>query len=205
MKFFFALLLIVLAGIAGYRYEPQLRASLTGMEPGSSPAAVTPPPAPEATPPTSELPEEEPSPADLPPPPPQEEPSHTPDDESPLPEPVPTPPAPPENTPEVTEPSPDSTPSPAPGEEEGEKELSPVVLAMQESVKNGQVTEFTFENVTKWVEGPREAIEEEVYQTGFAECEVTTNFGSSAMQAKAYILHGEVARWVWPKTNQPIK
>ncbi|MFT3991677.1 MAG: hypothetical protein QM680_09745 [Luteolibacter sp.] len=201
MKFFLSVILIILAAVAGYHYEPQLREALTGIKPGTAlpaPAPVAEAPSAPAAP--APLPEPAPLPAT---------PESAPEPPAPAPElasepAAPTPPAG-DSAPIIPEiPSPDAFPPPAPAPAE-ETANSPTILAMQESVKKGEVTEFTFKNVSKWTDGPEEALEGETYQTGFADCEIVTNFGSSQMRAKAYIFNGKVDRWVWPKTNSPIK
>ena len=110
---------------------------------------------------------------------------------APLPEPLPKPA--PETTP-ANEPTPDSTDN-----------SDDVVKMMQTSIKNGQIKEFTFDQILEWTAAAPEIIEGETYQTGLASYEGETIFGVKKIQAKALIKGGKVLRWIWPKSGMDIK
>ena len=83
--------------------------------------------------------------------------------------------------------------------------MTPVVAAMRNSLQNNEVAEIKFSEIKEWTTGPDEVINGTTLQTGFANCETTTVFGSKILQAKAYIQNGKVIRWVWPKSGVQIK
>ena len=103
-----------------------------------------------------------------------------------------------EATPQTAE-TPEAPKAPA------ETVMTPVVAAMQESLQNHEVTEINFSDIVEWTTGPDEMINGTAMQTGFANCETTTVFGSKILQAKAYIQNNKVIRWVWPKSGVQIK
>jgi hypothetical protein len=76
---------------------------------------------------------------------------------------------------------------------------------MQESVRTGQIKEFTFDQVLAWKAEADETIDGETYQTGLASYKAETIFGVKTIQAKALIKNGKVQRWIWPKSGMEIK
>ena len=87
----------------------------------------------------------------------------------------------------------------------GAVEAAASVQAMKESIKAGQIREFTFDEVQEWKVGPNETIDGETYQTGTASYEAETIFGNKAIKAKALIQGGKVRRWIWPSSGMEIK
>lgn len=79
------------------------------------------------------------------------------------------------------------------------------VAVMQQSIRNGQIKEFTLDQVQEWQPGPQETIDGEVYQTGVVTYRAETIFGVKTIQAKAIIKDGVVLRWVWPKSGMEIR
>jgi hypothetical protein len=130
------------------------------------------------------------------------------------PEPEPEPAAEPETTPEteVTE-EPETAPEPEIAPEEtsepvtagDESAADGIVAIMQASLNQGQIKEFTAEQVVSWTPGPEETIDGEVFQTGLVNYNAETIFGAKTIQAKALIKNGKVLRWVWPKSGMEIK
>jgi hypothetical protein len=80
-----------------------------------------------------------------------------------------------------------------------------VVAVMQESIKSGQIKEFTFDQVLGWKAEADEVVDGESYQTGVAAYKAETIFGVKTIQAKALIQGGKVIRWIWPKSGMEIK
>ena len=80
-----------------------------------------------------------------------------------------------------------------------------VVTAMQNSIKAGEIKEFTFDQVLEWTPGEDETVEGEIYQTGLASYKAETIFGVKTIQAKALVKGGKVSRWIWPKSGMEIK
>jgi hypothetical protein len=76
---------------------------------------------------------------------------------------------------------------------------------MQESVRGGQIKEFTFDQVLTWKADADETVDGETYQTGLASYQAETIFGVKTIQAKALIKEGKVQRWIWPKSGMEIK
>jgi hypothetical protein len=76
---------------------------------------------------------------------------------------------------------------------------------MQESVRDGQIKEFTFDQVLAWKAEADEIIDGETYQTGLASYKAETIFGVKTIQAKALIKGGKIQRWIWPKSGMEIK
>ncbi len=196
MKFVFPILCIAAAGAAGYFLEPHLETSLvpskkavttTEKEEGEAPAP-SPAPAPEPEPAPEPAPEPEPS-----------------DDPMPEPEPAPEPEPDPEPEPEP-EPEPDQEtmeePEPAPAATLGEEGI---VKLMQESVKAGELKEFTFDQVLSWKAGEEEDFDGVTYQTGIAAYKTETIFGVKTIEAKALIGEGKIQKWIWAKSGLEIK
>lgn len=114
----------------------------------------------------------------------------TPPEPEPEPEPVPVEPAP----------APEPEPEPAPAE------VADAVAAMKDSIKAGEIKEFSFDQVLDWQPGEgSETIDGETYQTGLASYKAETVFGVKTIQAKALIKGGKVVRWLWPKSGMEIK
>jgi hypothetical protein len=151
------------------------------------------PPAPTA-PPEVKLAEPPIAPAPIPEPIPAPEPTPTP---APIPEPIPAPDPAPAPVPETV-----PAPQPAPTTASGPTDA---VKLMQESVRAGQIKEFTFDQVLAWKAEPDETIDGETYQTGLASYKAETIFGVKTIQAKALIKDGKVQRWIWPKSGMEIK
>jgi hypothetical protein len=210
MKGFLAILGLAVAGFAGYKAEPSMRYQLTGHAPKeaeSTPAEAAPPatPAPAANAvavnPPPVVPTQppavaatDPTPAPVPEPVPAPEPM-------PVPEPAPAvvpvvPPAdgdfvvPPENPPE---------PAPIPAT------AVDVVAVMKKHISEGNIKEFTFNQVQGWKAEPNEVIDGETYQIGLIRYNAETIFGNKSIEAKALIKNGQVVRWIWPKSNMEIK
>jgi hypothetical protein len=80
-----------------------------------------------------------------------------------------------------------------------------IVKLMQESIRSGQIKEFTFDQVTGWKAGEEEESEGEKYQTGLAAYKAETIFGVKNIQAKAMIQGGKVVRWIWPTSGLEIQ
>jgi hypothetical protein len=80
-----------------------------------------------------------------------------------------------------------------------------VVVIMQESIRDGQIKEFKFEQVLGWKAGEDETVDGEPFQTGLVSYKAETIFGVKTIQAKALIQNGKVARWIWPKSGMEIK
>lgn len=123
----------------------------------------------------------------------------------PAPEPTPPPVPEPMPVPEAT-PAPESTPAPA-GEPAAPVAAGAdaIVIAMQASIKAGQIKEFKFEQVLEWKADANEIADGETYQTGLASYKAETIFGTKTIQAKALIKGGKVQRWIWPKSGMEIK
>ena len=194
MKFFFATIGIIGAGFLGYVLEPDLRFSLTGQTPKTPapPVAVTIPAATPAPAPTAPVAEPTPpvvatneptTPAVQPMPEKKEEVAV-----QPTPEPAPTP-----------------TPTPTPTPAAGSLSAEDIVKLMQESIRSGQIKEFTFDQVIGWKAGEDEELDGEKYQTGLAAYKAETIFGVKNIQAKAMIQGGKVIRWIWPTSGLEIQ
>ncbi len=80
-----------------------------------------------------------------------------------------------------------------------------IVKLMQESIRSGQIKEFTFDQVTGWKAGEEEELEGEKFQTGLAAYKAETIFGVKNIQAKALIQGGKVIRWIWPTSGLEIQ
>jgi len=209
MKFFFPILCVAAAGIAGYALEPSMRSTLTGQAPPKPKAlaqaekkdpavevpSVAPPPAappvapPPVTPPPVEPPpvvKNDPEPPPVTPPPVEAPPVVQNDPEPPMEEEPAAPPAAP------------PVPSAALGPED-------IVKVMQDSIREKQVKEFTFDQVLGWKAGEDEEVDGEKYQTGVAAYKAETIFGVKTIQAKALIQGGEVKKWIWPNSGMEIK
>lgn len=80
-----------------------------------------------------------------------------------------------------------------------------IVKLMQESIRSGQIKEFTFDQVIGWKAGEEEDLEGEKFQTGLAAYKAETIFGVKNIQAKALIQGGKVVRWIWPTSGLEIQ
>ena len=76
---------------------------------------------------------------------------------------------------------------------------------MQESIRDGQIKEFKFEQVLGWKAGEKETVDGQTFQTGLVSYKAETIFGVKTIQAKALIQNGKVLRWIWPKSGMEIK
>lgn len=103
----------------------------------------------------------------------------------------------------VVEPTP--TPQPAPAPVVAAMSAEDIVKLMQESIRSGQIKEFTFDQVIGWKAGEEEEFEGEKYQTGLAAYKAETIFGVKNIQAKALIQGGKVMRWIWPTSGLEIQ
>lgn len=120
---------------------------------------------------------------------------------APVVEPMPT------KEPEV-EPEPAKEPEPAPTPQpvtSAALSAEDIVKLMQESIRSGQIKEFTFDQVIGWKAGEEEELEGEKYQTGLAAYKAETIFGVKNIQAKALIQGGKVIRWIWPTSGLEIQ
>lgn len=104
---------------------------------------------------------------------------------------------------EVAEPTEEMAEEPAgsdaPAGEEG------IVAAMQQSLKDGEISEFTFDQVVEWTAGEPEERDGETYDTGKAAYKAETIFGVKTIQAQALIKDGKVVKWIWPNSGMEIK
>ncbi|MCW1885827.1 hypothetical protein OKA04_13890 [Luteolibacter flavescens] len=206
MNVVFPIFCVLAAGAAGYFLEPTLRPTLTGKttyaivkleqpDEEEAPDQQDTPPAP--APKVDPAPKPEPAPA--PKPEPDPEPAPAPE---PAPEPAPTiipapePPAP------MPEPAAPVTPPATAG---GGAASGDIVKLMQDSIKDGDVKEFTFEQVLGWKAGEEEEVDGTKYQTGQAAYKAETIFGVKTIQAKALIKDGRVVKWIWPNSGMEIK
>jgi len=109
-------------------------------------------------------------------------------------------------------PAPAPAPTPAPAAEPADKPAVPapaaapdVVKVMQESIRGGQIKEFTFKQVLGWKAGADETVDGVVFQTGTASYKAKTIFGEKTIQAKALVKDGKVRHWICPKSGMEIK
>jgi hypothetical protein len=119
-------------------------------------------------------------------------------DPPPVPEVVPMP----EKVPEV---APEPEPVPAPVASAGSLSADEIVKVMQESIRSGQIKEFTFDQVIGWKATEEEEADGQKYQTGLAAYKAETIFGVKNIQAKAMIQNGKVVRWIWPTSGLEIQ
>jgi outer membrane biosynthesis protein TonB len=124
-------------------------------------------------------------------------------------EPTPTPavePMPVKEPEVVTEPTKEPAPAPAPKPvASASLSAEEIVKLMQESIRSGQIKEFTFDQVIGWKAGEEEELEGEKFQTGLAAYKAETIFGVKNIQAKALIQGGKVMRWIWPTSGLEIQ
>jgi hypothetical protein len=98
-----------------------------------------------------------------------------------------------------TEPAPEPAVTPAPAQ------ALDSVGVMQQSIRSGQIKEFTADQVQDWQAGPQETVDGQAYQTGTVTYRAETIFGVKTIQAKALIQNGRVVRWIWPKSGMEIR
>jgi hypothetical protein len=150
------------------------------------------------------------TPETVPAPEPGQAPETTPATEpEPAPAPEPTPAPAPEPAP-VAEPEPAPAPAPEPPATPTTTDAPPavptnIVVIMQESIRDGQIKEFKFEQVLGWKAGENETVDGQTFQTGLVSYKAETIFGVKTIQAKALIQNGKVVRWIWPKSGMEIK
>lgn len=77
----------------------------------------------------------------------------------------------------------------------------PVLLA---SMKSGQVTEVTPDNVLEWGDAQLETIDGETYWTVIVKYETETMFGKFETEAQARILNGKVMKWVYTGSGEEV-
>jgi hypothetical protein len=102
-------------------------------------------------------------------------------------------------------PSPEPAPAASPEASPVASTSVDVVKLMQDSIRDGQIKEFKFEQVLDWKPGASEKVNGEEYQTGLATYSAETFLGVKTIQAKAFIKDGKVRRWIWPKSDMEIK
>lgn len=207
MKYFFPMLCVVAAGGAGYVFEPKITPNLISDIKQKEIVTEVPLDGEKKPEKESALPKTDPTPVVAktdPAPPPVAKVEPTP------PAPVPTPPAPapavePMPEPVVkTEPEPAPAPPAPPTPSASKLDEAGIVSAMQESIKSGKITEFTFEQVVAWKGGEEETVDGVTYQTGLAAFKKDTILGFKTMQAKALIKGGKIAKWVWKETGSEM-
>lgn len=93
-----------------------------------------------------------------------------------------------------------------------ESEAGPVVLddarivaLMQEVVRSGALSEFSFQQVQSWQAGGDTEFDGETFQSGLLVYRAETAFGVTNIEAKALIRDGSIERWIWPKSGMEIK
>lgn len=133
---------------------------------------------------------------------------------------APTPPVVAQNQPEPTpavepmqekkeevavQPTPEPAPTPTPTPAAASLSAEDIVKLMQDSIRSGQIKEFTFDQVIGWKAGEEEEADGEKYQTGLAAYKAETIFGVKNIQAKAMIQGGKVIRWIWPTSGLEIQ
>jgi len=206
MKYFFPMLCVVAAGGAGYMFEPKITPNLISDIKVKERVTVVNLDEKEAAEQEKEkkvepaLPKVDPAPE--PPPVAKVDPAPMPPAPQPKPEPPPVAQTEPEPTPEPT-PEP---PAPAPTPAATQLSETQIVSVMQESIKSGKLTEFTFEQAVKWEAASDEEVDGVKYQVGLATFRKETILGPlTTMHAKALLKDGKVAKWVWKTSGLEIK
>lgn len=77
----------------------------------------------------------------------------------------------------------------------------PLLLA---SMKSGQVTEITPDNILDWGAAQLEKIGDETYWTVIVKYETETMFGKFETEAQARILNGKVTKWVYTGSGEEV-
>lgn len=80
-----------------------------------------------------------------------------------------------------------------------------IVKVMQDSLKETQMKEISFDQVTEWTGSEPEEIDGKKVNVGTISYKTQTILGLKARQAKAYISEGKVIRWVNPKSGTEIQ
>ena len=77
----------------------------------------------------------------------------------------------------------------------------PLLLA---SMKSGQVTEITPDNILEWGEAQLEKIDDNTFWTVIVKYETETMFGKFETEAQARILNGKVSKWVYTGSGEEV-
>lgn len=80
-----------------------------------------------------------------------------------------------------------------------------VVAVMQKSVKAGEVTEFSYDDVQAWEFSGEEDIEGSSYAVGEVTVTVTTILGVGERKVKALCRNGVVVKWIWAASGVEIE
>ena len=80
-----------------------------------------------------------------------------------------------------------------------------IVSLMQEAIKDGQIKEFGFDQVSEWKGGEETQHDGKTYQTGMLTFRTKTIFGTKDLQAQALIQDGEIVKWIWPNSGMELK
>ena len=83
--------------------------------------------------------------------------------------------------------------------------LRGVLDIMRESLRAGEIKEFTEKDVTDWKVGPTEEIDGETFQTGEVIYEAQTIFGKKKVRVQAMIRGGKVEMWRYAKTKVQVE
>ena len=107
-------------------------------------------------------------------------------------------------------PEPDPEPEPDPGTEPNPEPAAildePAIIALiQKSIKDGDIKEFSYDQVLGWTTGGQEEHDGETYQIGIAKYKSETIFGERTFEAHALIKNGSIDKWIWPKSGMEIK
>lgn len=215
MNLVFPSFCIIVAGAAGYFLEPQLEATLlkqnttVAVTQNNAPAST--PAEPESAPVAKQDSAPTPAPTEVTPVPVPEV-ADTPKTPEPEPE---TPPAPPEEIAKTDSAASaggdDLLPPPPPlgelggGSKPDEAKSAAIVELMKSSIRDGQVSEFTVDQVIGWKAAGMETFDGETYQVGLAAYKTETIFGIKTLEAKALIKGDKVVKWIWSKSKLEIK
>ncbi len=179
-----------------------------------APSSPVPEPAPQTIP--AQHAPAEPTPVPAPAPEPAPIPTPTGDSQEPAPvpapieeiKPTPTPalePAPVPTTPADSSTPPEPQPAATTGSAPVTAGSADVVKLMQESIRGGQIKEFTSDQVLDWKAETGEKVNGEEFQIGSVTYKAETILGVKSIKAKAFIKDGKVQRWIWPKSDMEIK
>ena len=103
----------------------------------------------------------------------------------------------------MEEPAPEPKPAPEPDVPAGPTD---VVAVMKASIEAGDISEFSFDQVTDWeAVDEEESFDGESYKVGLLTYKAETFVGVRTIQAKALVKGNKVARWLWPKSGMEIK
>lgn len=196
MKFLLLIIVVVIAGAAGYLTEPNFRMQLTGKPADIEKPETDPKSKPEVD---DETPIEN-NPVTSPP----AVATQTPDPVVAVtPETVPyEPPSSPTSAPEVVIEQPQAPVT----QPENPAQTADVVLVMKASIASGQISKFTAAQVLEWEAATSpETIDGQTYQIGNVTYQAETPFGTKNLPAKALIKDGKVVRWISPKSGMQIE